>query len=566
MFLSASLPSFTAVLLGLLSPKSLAFTAGHYSKLRTPSTSAPAAVGIFHFGNSAHSRILSWAHINPSCDDSEEFSAPKLSGNGHAHSRRSMLHTASMSFAGTVSSGPLAALLRSLGDEPEAGGCKSRANRNVANAMGLVRFPCPPGTLMNTYHLIRAGESGYEANDVLITNPLFLTNREDALTDLGIIQVEEACNEMMSKGMNPSVVKYSLAAKCIDTVNIMATNMMIGRNRIVPEFTFMDQRQAGLWDGKPLSTTEPAMFALDATEAGKEGLDGRPPANEDGTANETLYDQVVRLRQLMSILETQYSGDEIVLVFPDGGSPALLSCLIAGIPLNKCHALNFAPGEIRFNVNMENSLKLLDEKISSPEYNDAVTMGNEQLVALRTAPVEEEEKKFVDPSPSATTETVAIKPSKQSELAKALASDGQKEIPGSPDFFSFWALGAAGSLAMWNGGKEKEDEEPILERSSVPTLAFANATGTSTSLFEPSTTFDAVNLQSTTSRKTVATVPRNVAEEKVGFMNPNVFEDVPVLTKEERIEAANKAMEEYLNQDDGGEAWLSAMNEIMNED
>jgi len=300
-----------------------------------------------------------------------------------------------MSFAGTVSSGPLAALLRSLGDEPEAGGCKSRANRNVANAMGLVRFPCPPGTLMNTYHLIRAGESGYEANDVLITNPLFLTNREDALTDLGIIQVEEACNEMMSKGINPSVVKYSLAAKCIDTVNIMATNMMIGRNRIVPEFTFMDQRQAGLWDGKPLSTTEPAMFALDATEAGKEGRDGRPPANEDGTANETLYDQVVRLRQLMSILETQYSGDEIVLVFPDGGSPALLSCLIAGIPLNKCHALNFAPGEIRFNVNMENSLKLLDEKISSPEYNDAVTMGNEQLVALRTAPVEEEEKKIL---------------------------------------------------------------------------------------------------------------------------------------------------------------------------
>lgn len=174
MFLYASLPSTTAVLLGLLSPKTLAFTADYHSKLRTPSTSAPAAIGIFHYGKSVRSRIRSWAHMNPNCDDSEEFSAPNLPGNEHAHSRRSMLHTASMSFAGTVSSGPLAALLRSLGNEPEAGGCKSRANRNVAYAMGLVRFPCPPGTLMNTYHLIRAGESGYEANDVMITNPLFL--------------------------------------------------------------------------------------------------------------------------------------------------------------------------------------------------------------------------------------------------------------------------------------------------------------------------------------------------------------------------------------------------------
>lgn len=44
---------------------------------------------------------------------------------------------------------------------------------------------------------------------------------------------------MMSKGINPSVVKYSLASKCIDSANVLATRMMVGRNRIVPEFTFM---------------------------------------------------------------------------------------------------------------------------------------------------------------------------------------------------------------------------------------------------------------------------------------------------------------------------------------
>ena len=71
------------------------------------------------------------------------------------------------------------------------------------------------------------------------TNPLFMTNRDDALTPIGMAQVEEVCNKMLSLDINPSVVKYSLASKCLDTVNIIANTMMIGRNRIVPEFTFM---------------------------------------------------------------------------------------------------------------------------------------------------------------------------------------------------------------------------------------------------------------------------------------------------------------------------------------
>ena len=44
---------------------------------------------------------------------------------------------------------------------------------------------------------------------------------------------------MISKDINPSVVKYSLASKCMDTSGIVATKMMVGRNRIVPEFTYM---------------------------------------------------------------------------------------------------------------------------------------------------------------------------------------------------------------------------------------------------------------------------------------------------------------------------------------
>lgn len=194
------------------------------------------------------------------------LSSESQEGNGHDGniSRRSLLHSATMSFAGTVSSGPLSAFLRSVGFDPNN-------NNNAAYAMGLVQFPCKPGDLMNTYHMMRAGESSLEADGILSTNPLFLTNRDDALTELGMQQVEEACTDMMSRGINPSVVKYSLASKCIDSANIVATKMMVGRNRIVPEFTFMDPRGAGLWDGKPLVSTEAAIWAMDSAEAGNEG-------------------------------------------------------------------------------------------------------------------------------------------------------------------------------------------------------------------------------------------------------------------------------------------------------
>jgi hypothetical protein len=49
-----------------------------------------------------------------------------------------------------------------------------------------------------------------------------------------------------------------------------------------------------------LSQTQPAVFAMDASQAGLYGKEGRPPPNEDGTPHETLADQAIRLRQLMS--------------------------------------------------------------------------------------------------------------------------------------------------------------------------------------------------------------------------------------------------------------------------
>lgn len=147
-----------------------------------------------------------------------------------------------------------------------------------------------------------------EADDIWSTNPLFLTNREAALSSEGIAQVEAACQMLRKENVNPSIVRYSLAASAMDTTNIIGRELKIGRDRLVPEFNFMDPRAIGKWDMLPLSTTEAAVWAMDADEAGAEGRGGKPPPNEDGTPHETLADQGIRLRQLLSGESTSQSS------------------------------------------------------------------------------------------------------------------------------------------------------------------------------------------------------------------------------------------------------------------
>jgi broad specificity phosphatase PhoE len=90
----------------------------------------------------------------------------------------------------------------------------------------LVQFPCPKG-LQNNYHFMRAGESLLEADNKLGTNPLFLTNRENGLSALGQEQVHAAAQLMEQQSINPSVVKFSLAANAMDTADIVGDDLQV---------------------------------------------------------------------------------------------------------------------------------------------------------------------------------------------------------------------------------------------------------------------------------------------------------------------------------------------------
>ena len=169
----------------------------------------------------------------------------------------------------------------------------------AAIARGLVQFPCTT-PLFNTYHIMRAGTSLLEEEDIWSTNPLFLTNAEAALSEKGRAEVEAAVRKLKDANIQPSVIKYSLAASAMDTTTIVRDELKVGQNRVVPEFFFMDPRAVGAYDMMSIQQTLPAIIALDEAEAGKDGAGGRPPPNEDGTPNETLADNSIRLRQLVS--------------------------------------------------------------------------------------------------------------------------------------------------------------------------------------------------------------------------------------------------------------------------
>lgn len=203
-----------------------------------------------------------------------------------AYNRREFFQQAARYAATATTTSTCTAVMMSISSRP-------------ANARGLVSFPCV-NPLLNVYHLMRAGTSLLEEQDIWSTNPLFLTNREAALSETGIQQVQAACRILQDADISPSVIKYSLAASSVDSAMVIRDELKVGQNRLIPEFTFMDPRAIGKWDMRSIAETFPAVVAMDELEAGQDGKGARPPPNTDGTPQDTLADQAIRLRQLMS--------------------------------------------------------------------------------------------------------------------------------------------------------------------------------------------------------------------------------------------------------------------------
>jgi len=169
--------------------------------------------------------------------------------------------------------------------------------------------------------------STISSSERLETNPLFLTNVENKLSEFGREQIVNATTllESYEEGvLSPTIVKFPTARATEEAADIVANLANIGRDRVVPEFTFLDGRGAGDLNGGNPTTVRSMLREID--ERGD-----RPKPTIDGTPNETLEDVRIRLRQVLSVLETQYAGETILLIFADGLTPGVLlaSCFEA---------------------------------------------------------------------------------------------------------------------------------------------------------------------------------------------------------------------------------------------
>ncbi|GLT47227.1 hypothetical protein SLA2020_209370 [Shorea laevis] len=186
----------------------------------------------------------------------------------------------------------------------------------AAGARGL--FQMPPPRLSNRYFLVRAGESEYESLGIINTNP-------------GMGACERNC------WIWPSITQRAYqAAEIIASVN------GVTRSYIVPEYSFLDARGLGAFEGKKLEAVS-EVYASDSISPTI-----KPPPTDDGTPNESVSDVFVRVTQLMSVLETQYSEDTIVIVSPDSDNLTILQAGLVGLDLRRHNDLSFAPGEVRF--------------------------------------------------------------------------------------------------------------------------------------------------------------------------------------------------------------------------
>jgi broad specificity phosphatase PhoE len=440
--------------------------------------------------------------------------------------------------------------------------CSAFSRPSLANARGLVSFPCV-APLLNVYHIMRAGTSLLDEEDIWSTNPLFLTNRESALSPKGVDEAREACRLLQAADINPSVIKYSLAASAVDSAMVIRDELTVGQNRMIPEFTFMDPRAIGGWDMMSLRDTYPAIVALDELDAGSDGTGARPPPNIDGTPQDTLADQAIRLRQLMSILETQFSGDNIVLVFPDGSSPALLSAMIAGIPYNKAHVLDFSPGEIRLDVTLQSTLQLYESKLKNnvEAYNSLINSGKKQLERLRSIDDEdlvskkdlliEKERVEMEQDYRRKEEARLAREERQRGVDLARMQDHRSpEVPADDStlpvaviggaFFAYAALATSRPSQPTELDRDQRESDTASGPATVTSIQM-NAVTVGTS-FDPILTLDSETRLAST-----------------GPYEPKERSD------EERLALAQDAMQNYIDQDDGGSAWLQVMAEIIDE-
>eukprot|EP00892_Ulva_mutabilis_P007043 jgi/Ulvmu1/4710/UM002_0441.1 len=206
----------------------------------------------------------------------------------------------------------------------------------------LVRFPAQD--LNNTYLLVRAGECEADAAGIGYSNPVNKQSRYAELTTLGKQQVVKRLTPLLAP-MSENTSAWLWAATnsaSYQTAEILTSTLGLGRSRLVPEYSFLDSRGLGALDNRAIAEVLPVLKEGDASSSL-----WKPPRGYDGTPNESVQDVLVRARQALSVMETQYDDELVVIIAPDSTVLSVLQAALLGIDLCDHWELAFRPAEMR---------------------------------------------------------------------------------------------------------------------------------------------------------------------------------------------------------------------------
>ena len=210
---------------------------------------------------------------------------------------------------------------------------------------GMLTFPLP-APLKNNFVLVRAGQSFADKRHEMETNPVKKLRQDNALTMVGRDQAKNAAKALKEMGFNPTFIWASNTERAYETAAVIAAECQLGQNRIVPEYSFLDARAVGAFEGG----SDEAWDKIHEEDM-KEGINYRPPPNSDGTPSDSVSDVLVRANQLVSTIESMYSGENVVIVSPDSEVLTVLTAALSDadpdVALRKHFENRFNNGEVR---------------------------------------------------------------------------------------------------------------------------------------------------------------------------------------------------------------------------
>lgn len=209
---------------------------------------------------------------------------------------------------------------------------------------GLHLFPLTE-PLTNSYYLMRACETVSDKLNVMNTNPVNkLSIQLHGLTRDGVEQAYLASSALSNAGVGSDAwIWPSVTFSTLETAEILAYNLKVRREQIVPEFSFLDMRGVGIFEGGKAADVHGKIADHDRLDS-----NWRPAPTDDGTPNDSTEDVFVRVRQLISKLETLYVGENIIVLSPDSDALSVLQAAIMGKDLRLHHMFDYQPGEVRF--------------------------------------------------------------------------------------------------------------------------------------------------------------------------------------------------------------------------